>query len=699
MKKVISLFTVLFVIILIVGFAMNNIGDPNADLAPVVDNSINSGYTAQPDTTTPSGFPYPELFNFYYAGVPGMNAGTVGALYFNGKYYFNRWNTNYKVYRYDNTGTNGGPGTLVDSLSYVGQCRDLATDGTYIYGGNASTTVYRFDPNTMATLKTFTLSGGAARGLAWDPNRKGFWNCNFSGNIFFHDTTGTLKITLTNTLTGKYGLAFDSSSVDGSAFIWVWNQESTTANVLYKYLLPAGTLVTSYSFTLPATSTGTSGGVEVVKNTDINKVVLLLNYQNVALVGYNLRTLTSTSLWTEQTSGISTALYSVSAVDDNIAWACGASGKVLRTTNKGVNWTNVIGNLPTAYAMYCIFAWDANTAVVTGVSSSTTAIYQTSNGGTNWTTANSHSGFGDNLYMSSATNAYFIGDPISGYWDLLSSTNAGLNWSTWSSLATTNTSGTYNNAACFNGQQIWFCSNGDSKVNYTSNMGVNWSQQTSSLSELTAIWFNSSTAGLAAGSSTSPGMLITTNSGTNWSTLTQSFVGTSSIAAITGTGNSYWVAKQDSTIYYSSNNGTNWTLQYTRPYSSTAGVFYHMTKSRSGETLWAVRSTGGISRYGSPITGINTISTEVPSSYSLKQNYPNPFNPVTRINFSLPKSGLATLKVYDILGKRVATLVNEVKNVGTFSVDFNGAELASGIYFYRLESNGFTDVKKMMLIK
>lgn len=97
------------------------------------------------------------------------------------------------------------------------------------------------------------------------------------------------------------------------------------------------------------------------------------------------------------------------------------------------------------------------------------------------------------------------------------------------------------------------------------------------------------------------------------------------------------------------------------------------------------------------ITGIG--NNEIPASYKLNQNYPNPFNPVTKISFALPKQGFVTLKVYDILGKEVATLVNEVKNQGSYSVDFNASNFSSGVYFYKLETNGFSDIKKMMLIK
>ncbi|MBI5403806.1 MAG: T9SS type A sorting domain-containing protein [Ignavibacteriae bacterium] len=117
--------------------------------------------------------------------------------------------------------------------------------------------------------------------------------------------------------------------------------------------------------------------------------------------------------------------------------------------------------------------------------------------------------------------------------------------------------------------------------------------------------------------------------------------------------------------------------------------------------------TGGASQpirpnicfYMNPIIGTGSNSNNIPEQYSLSQNYPNPFNPVTRINFDLPKQGLTTLKVYDILGREIRTLVNEVKAPGSYSIDFNGNEFSSGVYFYKLESNQFSDIKRMILVK
>ena len=102
-------------------------------------------------------------------------------------------------------------------------------------------------------------------------------------------------------------------------------------------------------------------------------------------------------------------------------------------------------------------------------------------------------------------------------------------------------------------------------------------------------------------------------------------------------------------------------------------------------------------------TSISELNSQLPDNYSLSQNYPNPFNPVTTINFSVPKQGHVNLKVYDIAGKEIVTLVNEQKSAGNYKVTFSaangGLNLSSGAYFYRLESGEFSEVKRMILLK
>jgi hypothetical protein len=98
--------------------------------------------------------------------------------------------------------------------------------------------------------------------------------------------------------------------------------------------------------------------------------------------------------------------------------------------------------------------------------------------------------------------------------------------------------------------------------------------------------------------------------------------------------------------------------------------------------------------------GINTISTNVPEKFALHQNYPNPFNPSTNIKFDIAKAGLVSIVVYDILGREVALLVNEVLQPGFYSVPFSASDgISSGVYFFRIKANDFTDIKKMLLTK
>jgi len=99
------------------------------------------------------------------------------------------------------------------------------------------------------------------------------------------------------------------------------------------------------------------------------------------------------------------------------------------------------------------------------------------------------------------------------------------------------------------------------------------------------------------------------------------------------------------------------------------------------------------------VSGYNNNSAE----YSLTQNYPNPFNPSTKINYSIPKMGFVTLKVYDILGREVATLVDKEKPAGNYEVEFSAkggaTDLSSGIYFYKFQAGDFVETRKMVLLR
>jgi hypothetical protein len=99
------------------------------------------------------------------------------------------------------------------------------------------------------------------------------------------------------------------------------------------------------------------------------------------------------------------------------------------------------------------------------------------------------------------------------------------------------------------------------------------------------------------------------------------------------------------------------------------------------------------------IASVHQLKDEFPQEFSLDQNYPNPFNPSTTIKFELPKSSHVNLSVFDILGREVSVLVNERKDAGIHEVKFDGSNLASGVYFYRLQAGDFVATKKLILMK
>ena len=102
--------------------------------------------------------------------------------------------------------------------------------------------------------------------------------------------------------------------------------------------------------------------------------------------------------------------------------------------------------------------------------------------------------------------------------------------------------------------------------------------------------------------------------------------------------------------------------------------------------------------------GIKTVTLineqkEMPGCYLLMQNYPNPFNPTTKISFSIPKFTHVTLKVFDVIGREISSLLNKDFNAGKYEVEFNGKELSSGVYFYTLMADDFIETKKLLLMK
>jgi len=118
--------------------------------------------------------------------------------------------------------------------------------------------------------------------------------------------------------------------------------------------------------------------------------------------------------------------------------------------------------------------------------------------------------------------------------------------------------------------------------------------------------------------------------------------------------------------------------------------------------MWYTGDDGTTMRIGmatSFVTSVEEISGEILSSFSLEQNYPNPFNPTTTISWQSPLGIWQIVKIYDVLGREIAILVNEEKPAGTYEIKFNASNIPAGVYFYQLKAGDFIETKKMVLMK
>ncbi|MCI0450446.1 MAG: T9SS type A sorting domain-containing protein [Chlorobi bacterium] len=430
----------------------------------------------------------------------------------------------------------------------------------------------------------------------------------------------------------------------------------------------------------------------------MKKIILLLFFSRILIYAQ------SGTTWTEQNSGVTVQLTSVSVAGFNIAWICGYNGTVLKTTNAGTNWINVSGNgISSTVLLINIFGIDANNALTAGYLGSNTFVYRTTNSGINWNQVFFQAnGFINAVWMVSSNNGFMQGDPVGGRWSLWKTANSGLNWdSTGLYLPQAGSEAGWNNSLYISSppNRIWFGTN-NSRIYYSSNYGNNWIiQSTSPEVNSYAITSDNFSNAFAGGVS----LLKTTNSGNNWAVI--SSMGTGNFGGITWnnliSGNNFflrtWYVRSDNRIFFSSNEGNTWISDYTAP----SGTYRHINNNRASSFyIWAVRNNGGISRGLVDIGGgINIISNEIPVSFTLSQNYPNPFNPVTKFRFSVPKKSLVKLMVYNSLGNEIENLLSEVLPPAVYEATWDASKYSSGVYFYRLEAKDFIQTKKMILIK
>jgi hypothetical protein len=226
----------------------------------------------------------------------------------------------------------------------------------------------------------------------------------------------------------------------------------------------------------------------------------------------------------------------------------------------------------------------------------------------------------------------------------------------------------------------------------STNNGNSWSQVNNGLTNDFILAFTVNGINLFAG--TFEGAFHSTNNGSSWTHvgLTNYYVG----AFVWSEGNLFAGAASNG-VFLSSNNGGSWS-----DVTNGLGNYNVGSLAISGTYLFASTLYDGVWQrpLSEMITSVREIArNEMPSEYRIGTNYPNPFNPTTKIKYQIPELSFVTLKVFDVLGSEVATLVNEEKLIGNYEIEFDAQELTSGIYFYELQAGSFVETKKMVLMK
>ncbi|MEJ5306550.1 MAG: T9SS type A sorting domain-containing protein [Ignavibacteria bacterium] len=371
-------------------------------------------------------------------------------------------------------------------------------------------------------------------------------------------------------------------------------------------------------------------------------------------------------------------------VDDGVNLFAGGGGGVFLSTNNGNSWSSIKQGLTNTDVRSLVFL---GTDLFAGTYGG--GVFRSSNNGTNWSAVNS--GLTDleiNCLTVSGTNL-FAGTDGGG---IFLSTNLGQTWTQVNS-GLTGISAKYVTSIIVHGNNIYAGTDG-SGVYISINNGQSWIS--SSLGGRNVYCFSVSGTNLLAG--TYGGVYLSTDYGTNWSNASTGLTGSTGIdvRALVTSGSSVFAGIYNGGVFYLNSIGSNWIEANTGLTSKSIRsltVFQGYLFAGAGNGIWR-RPLSEI------ITSVKQSSSGLPDNFTLHQNYPNPFNPSTKITWQSPVSGYTTLKVYDVLGREVALLVNEYLNAGSYEVEFNAFGLSSGVYLCRLINNsGYSKTIKMLLSK
>jgi photosystem II stability/assembly factor-like uncharacterized protein len=411
--------------------------------------------------------------------------------------------------------------------------------------------------------------------------------------------------------------------------------------------------------------------------------------------------------WYQQNSGTTKNLNAMYFVDTNNGWIVGDSGIVLHTTNEGTTWSSQLSG--TTIRLNDVFFTNSLSGIAVGGDGT---IIHTTDGGQHWTLQMS----GTELplwclFFLDENTGWAVGGDV-GWWGsgassgvILKSINGGLNWD----IILYDSSHALFSVFFIDSQRGWV--GGEDIAYRTTDDGSNWSIQSPLFGgQFFSIHFNNISNGWMAGShrtgelSTDGDMVHTTDGGITWIDCGNAFDQQLIWIHSYDNNNAIVIGRWgEMNVYTTSDAGTTWitypsgwdpgwvnlTGLYGRPY-----FFDSLIGWVPAEFGTILHTTNG---------GVSFVEEEqideVPNTYFLSNNFPNPFNPSTKIKYSILQSSNVVIRVFDVLGNEIETLVNEEKSVGIYEITWNAENLPSGVYFYQLQAGNYMDTKKMVLLK
>jgi len=369
------------------------------------------------------------------------------------------------------------------------------------------------------------------------------------------------------------------------------------------------------------------------------------------------------------------------------------------STNNGIEWSAVNNGIPDAHSYISVNAFAVSGDIIFAGANGT--VYLSTDNGLNWETANngltasvlSLAINGNNIFAGTegigipTNDSSFSTDTLKV--GVFLSTDSGNSWKVVNNGLPVHSS---IKSLAIKDNSIFAGANG---IFVSTNDGFNWDSVDIGIEQCGPVYAFATINDAIFVSTYFGGMFRSYDNGISWNSINSGFPEKTVVLSLAVSGKNIFAGTYDG-VYLSTDSGSNW--KDIKEGLKDLSIF---SLAVNDTYIFAGSDRDGVWRrpISEVITNIKNNQNNLPTDFLLKQNYPNPFNPVTTINYSTPKKEMIIIRVYDVLGNEIASLVNEEKPAGNYKVNFNASNLSSGVYFYRMHAGNFIENKKCIVLK